>query len=149
MIAVRWGRVITIVSDAARTGEKFVAVYAAAKAGAAALTRCVASENGQHGITANAISLGTMRTPATEPLWSVPDHPAAARILKRYAIRRPGTPEDIGAMAVFLAERSGLVDHRPDLRRQRWQRHQLTSCAAARRMPACVPPSQRMSTPVR
>ena len=103
MIARNWGRVVTIVSDAAHTGEKDLAVYSAAKAGAAAFTRTVARESGRFGITANSVSLGTMRTPATESLWANPDHPVATRILKRYAVRRPGAPEDVGAIVVFLA----------------------------------------------
>lgn len=70
MIAGRWGRVLTIVSDAARTGDAGGAVYGAAKAGAAGLTRSLAIENGRFNITANNISLGTMRTPLTEPLWA-------------------------------------------------------------------------------
>ena len=73
MITNRWGRLITIVSDAGRVGDHGGAVYGAAKAAAAGLTRSLALENGRYGITANNISLGTMRTPATEPLWADPD----------------------------------------------------------------------------
>ena len=69
MIEGGWGRVVTIISDAARVGEPKMAVYAAAKAGAAGLTRSIANEVGRHGITANNISLGTMRTPLSEASW--------------------------------------------------------------------------------
>jgi NAD(P)-dependent dehydrogenase (short-subunit alcohol dehydrogenase family) len=103
MVERSWGRIITIVSDAGRTGDKYLAVYSAAKAGAAGLTRALALENGQHGITANNIALGTMRTPLTEQLWADADSAAAKAILKTYAIRRPGTPDDVGPLAVFLA----------------------------------------------
>ena len=80
------------------------AAYAAAKAGAAGLIRSVALENGRYGITANNIALGTMRTPLTEPLWSdMADSPQAKAILQGYAIRRPGVPDDVTALAVLLA----------------------------------------------
>ncbi len=103
MIAKRWGRVITVVSDAARGGERGQAAYSAAKAGAAGLTRALATETGRHGITVNNIALGTMRTPMTEALWADQDDPRARAILRRYLVRRPGLPEDVAALAVFLA----------------------------------------------
>jgi NAD(P)-dependent dehydrogenase (short-subunit alcohol dehydrogenase family) len=103
MIGRGWGRVVTIVSDAGRTGSPGLAVYGAAKAGAGALMRSVAAETGRHGVTANAVALGTMRTEATEPLWADPDNPRAAAVLRGYPIRRPGRPEDVGPLVVFLA----------------------------------------------
>ena len=103
MIERGWGRIITIVSDAGRTGDANMAAYSTAKAGAAGLTRALAIETGRHGITVNNVSLGTMRTPATESLWSDPDNPRIEPILRRYVIRRPGLPDDAAAMVVFLA----------------------------------------------
>jgi len=103
MIAKRWGRMITIVSDAGRMGETNMAAYSAAKAGAAGLTRALALENGRYGITVNNIALGTMRTPLTEALWADPENPRARAMLRRYVVRRPGLPEDVAPMAVFLA----------------------------------------------
>lgn len=108
MVERHWGRVVTIVSDAGRTGDASGAAYAAAKAGAAGLTRSIALENGRHGITANNIALGTMRTPLTEPLWDqMADSPQAKAILSRYPIRRPGLPEDVAYLAVLLASDHG------------------------------------------
>jgi len=103
MIDAGWGRIITIVSDAGRTGDADMAAYSAAKAGAAGLTRALAIETGRHGITVNNIALGTMRTPATEPLWADPDDQRAKAILQRYVVRRPGAPDDAAALAIFLA----------------------------------------------
>lgn len=102
-----WGRIITIISDAGRTGDAHGAVYGVSKAGAAGLTRSVALESGRFGVTANNISLGTMRTPVTEPLWAEPDSPQARAILSGYAVRRPGVADDLAALAVVLAGEHG------------------------------------------
>ncbi|CAJ1509755.1 SDR family NAD(P)-dependent oxidoreductase [[Mycobacterium] burgundiense] len=108
MVDNAWGRIVTIVSDAGRTGDPGGAVYGAAKAGAAGLTRSVALENGRYGITANNISLGTMRTPLTEALWAEHgDSPQAKAILQNYAIRRPGVPDDVTHLALVLASEHG------------------------------------------
>ena len=108
MVDKKWGRVVTIVSDAGRTGDANGAAYAAAKAGAAGLTRSIAIENGRYGITVNNIALGTMRTPLTESLWSdQKDVSQASAILQNYPIRRPGHPEDATALAVLLASDHG------------------------------------------
>jgi 2-hydroxycyclohexanecarboxyl-CoA dehydrogenase len=103
MIEGGWGRVVTIISDAARVGEPMMAVYAAAKAGAAGLTRSIANEVGRHGITANNISLGTMRTPLSEASWVGLDNKQVAARLKGYAVRRPGLPDDVAALVAYLA----------------------------------------------
>ena len=104
MIERRWGRIITIVSDAARSGGAQMATYSAAKAGAAGFSRAIASEVARHGITANTIALGTMRTPATDAFW---DDPAMAdrqkSLMADYLIRRPGDPDDIAWMVATLA----------------------------------------------
>jgi NAD(P)-dependent dehydrogenase (short-subunit alcohol dehydrogenase family) len=114
MIAKGEGRIVTVVSDAGRFGDAYLAPYAAAKAGAAGFCRSVAREVGRHGITVNCVSLGTVRTPAavgsTEPeRLDRADHPADAdgeatrRHLSRYIIRRPGEPADVAAMVTYLA----------------------------------------------
>jgi NAD(P)-dependent dehydrogenase (short-subunit alcohol dehydrogenase family) len=103
MIDRGWGRILTIVSDAGRTGDALMAAYSAAKAGAAGFTRALARETGRHGITVNNLALGTMRTPQTEPLWADPDNPQAKAMLQSYVVRRPGIPDDVAPLAVFLA----------------------------------------------
>jgi len=103
MIEKQTGRVITIVSDAARTGESHMAAYAAAKAGAAGFCRSVAHEVARHGITVNNIALGTMRTPVSASMWDDPDNPQAKALMKQYLIRRPGEPEDAAGLALYLA----------------------------------------------
>lgn len=105
MISGAWGRVITIVSDAARYGDANLAPYAAAKAGAAGFCRSVAREVGRYNITVNCIALGTVRTPTTA---RVPDESPAAlereqQQMRKYIIRRRGEPEDVTGLVAFLA----------------------------------------------
>jgi 3-oxoacyl-[acyl-carrier protein] reductase len=94
------GRVITIVSDAARHGDAKVAPYAAAKAGAAGFCRSVAREVGKHGITVNCISLGTMQTPATADGVT---GEALERLVRPYVVRRRGRPEEVANLVAYLA----------------------------------------------
>jgi NAD(P)-dependent dehydrogenase (short-subunit alcohol dehydrogenase family) len=99
MIASQCGRVVTIVSDAARYGDAKVAPYAAAKAGAAGFCRSVAREVGRHGVTVNCISLGTIDSPV------VADAPFDGR---GYVVRRRGKPEEVAGLVTYLA--SPLAD---------------------------------------
>ncbi|XVQ14591.1 SDR family NAD(P)-dependent oxidoreductase [Spirillospora sp. CA-255316] len=97
MIDRSWGRVVTVISDAARVGEPTMAAYSAAKAGAAGFSRAVAREVGRHGVTVNCVSLGTILPEGSE------DDPRLARNLGRYVIRRFGRPDDAAAMVAFLS----------------------------------------------
>jgi NAD(P)-dependent dehydrogenase (short-subunit alcohol dehydrogenase family) len=103
MIAKGQGRVVTIVSDAGRFGDAYLAPYAAAKAGAAGFSRSVAREVGRHGITVNCISLGSVRTPTTGDHHENPDDEAVRKRLSNYIIRRRGEPEDVAGMVTYLA----------------------------------------------
>lgn len=98
MIESGWGRVITIVSDSARVGDRNMAVYAAAKGGSSAFMRSLASEVGPSGITANCVSLGTIWR-SSEP----PDERAMKAAKRFYPLRRYGTVEDVASMVTFLA----------------------------------------------
>jgi NAD(P)-dependent dehydrogenase (short-subunit alcohol dehydrogenase family) len=103
MIERGWGRIVTIVSDAARAGGPGMAAYGAAKAGAAGFGRAVASEVARHGITVNNVALGTMRTTMTEALWDDPSRADQQKaILSGYLVRRPGAPEDAAWMVATL-----------------------------------------------
>ena len=101
MIERRGGRIVTIVSDAARVGEPGLAVYSGAKAGAAGFMRALAKAVGRFNITANCVALGMTRTPGIREL--VPDAEAERKMLAGYVVRRAGDPEDAAAMVAFLA----------------------------------------------
>ncbi len=91
----KFGRVITVSSTAGRIGKSInVSIYGAAKAGAAHFMRHLSQEVAPDGITANVISLGFMNTMSG---------PFAEKILPQVPAGRFGTPEDLGAAAVYLA----------------------------------------------
>jgi 3-oxoacyl-[acyl-carrier protein] reductase len=99
-----WGRIITIVSDAGRSGGVKLAAYSAAKAGAAGFGRAIAREVARHGVTVNTIALGTIRTEVTAALWDAPEHEdRRTAMLADYLVRRPGQPDDVAWMTLFLA----------------------------------------------
>jgi 3-oxoacyl-[acyl-carrier protein] reductase len=100
MLDAGWGRVVTIVSDAARAGDPRQAVYAAAKAGAAGFMRSLASEVGRAGVTANCISLASIRADIER---GQPVDEEVARHYRGYAIRRPGHPDDIAPLVSYLS----------------------------------------------
>ena len=60
MVQRRWGRIVTIMSDAGRIGEARYVVYGAAKAAQAGMTRSLAKEVGTHRINVNAVSLSAV-----------------------------------------------------------------------------------------
>jgi 3-oxoacyl-[acyl-carrier protein] reductase len=102
MIARRSGRIITIISDAGRTGEAGLEIYSGAKAGAAGFTRAIARSLGRYQIMANCIAIAATMTPAIEArLKTDPDR--LKKIMEKYVIRRPGQPQDIANMALYLA----------------------------------------------
>ncbi len=53
-------------------------------------------------MTANNISLGTMRTPLSEASWANADAQEVAARLRGYPIRRPGLPDDAAALVGYL-----------------------------------------------
>jgi 3-oxoacyl-[acyl-carrier protein] reductase len=96
------GRIITIISDAGRWGDASMEIYAASKAGAAGFMRSVARTLGRFEITANSVAIALTDTPAVErTLQGDPER--LKRQMEKYIIRRPGQPQDIANMVLFLA----------------------------------------------
>lgn len=79
-----------------------MAAHGATKGGVKAYTFHLAATGGPHGIRANVIEPGLIRTPETEPLFEGEDAPAA-QLVRRAPAGRPGDPADIVHVALFLA----------------------------------------------
>ena len=100
MIERGYGRIVNMISDAARYGERGREPYSAAKAGSAGFTRSLAASLGRYLITANCVSLAATLTPRTEK--QLTDETAAKKLLSHYLIRRTGQPTDAANMVLFL-----------------------------------------------
>jgi len=93
------GSIISIASNAGIRGMPPLHGYSAAKAGVINLTASVARMVGKDFIRVNCISPGLIATPASRS--AVPD--ADAAYARAQPIPKAGAPEDIAAMALFLA----------------------------------------------
>ncbi|HKD65638.1 MAG TPA: SDR family NAD(P)-dependent oxidoreductase [Candidatus Binataceae bacterium] len=93
------GSIISIASNAGIRGMPPLHAYSAAKAGVINLTASVARMVGKDFIRVNCISPGLIATPASRS--AVPD--ADAAYARAQPIPKAGAPEDIAAMALFLA----------------------------------------------
>ncbi len=102
MIAAgRGGRIINITSvheHAPRVGS---AAYCSAKGGLGMLTKVLAQEWGQHGITVNAVAPGEIATPMTGQEDDDPAAPGHER--PGVPLRRPGVAREVAAVVAFLA----------------------------------------------
>jgi 2-deoxy-D-gluconate 3-dehydrogenase len=95
------GRIINTASLLSFQGGIRVPSYTAAKSGVLGLTRLLANEWAQQGITVNAIAPGYMDTDNTTALRA--DAARSAEILARIPMGRWGQPADLAGPVVFLA----------------------------------------------
>jgi len=99
MIRQRGGRIVNMSSVVGEMGNAGQSVYAATKAGILGFTKAMARELASREITVNAIAPGFITTDMTEKL------PEAARkeFAERIPLGRFGSPEEVAALALFLA----------------------------------------------
>jgi NAD(P)-dependent dehydrogenase (short-subunit alcohol dehydrogenase family) len=102
--AGKGGRIINIASAAARLPTPGVGEYAVSKAGVWMLTKVLAMELAAHGITANAIGPGFIKTPMTADLQDLPD---LTQLMARVPMAKMGEPVDVANTALFLASEEG------------------------------------------
>jgi len=107
MVATGGGSIINQGSVAALVGIASFASYCAAKGAVVALTRSMSVDLAPRGVRVNAICPGTVYTPLMEPMLTARgggDLAAGlALTVAKYPIGRLGTPEEIAAVALFLA----------------------------------------------
>ena len=110
MKAKGWGRIINIASAHGLVASPFKSAYVAAKHGIVGLTKTVALEVAEQGITVNAICPGYVWTPLVEK--QIPDTAKARGMTEEQVIRdvllaaqptkKFATVEELAALAVFL-----------------------------------------------
>jgi 2-deoxy-D-gluconate 3-dehydrogenase len=101
LIAQRSGKVINVASVLGAVGLPGYTVYGATKGGVIALTRALGVEWARHNIQVNAIAPGWFATDMTHDAFA--DERINARLTRDIPARRIGRPEEIGALAVYLA----------------------------------------------
>lgn len=113
MVDRGWGRIINIASDAAKTGEPWIAHYCASKFGVIGLTQSLALEYAAAGITVNAvcpaISSTDMMDRLAEEVAAVSDDSvgqARAAMTAEIPMGRPVAPEEVADAVGFLAAES-------------------------------------------
>jgi len=116
MIERKYGKIITIGSDAGRVGEYNEAVYGACKGGCITLSKALAREFGKHGINVNVVCPGlTLPEDPSDAgpnsLWFHDSHQSRIfqneetlnKVVRRYPLRRVGVPSDIVPIVLMLS----------------------------------------------
>jgi len=106
MIERKYGRIVNLSSQLARAGVGTggFAAYAATKGAIEALTRALAHEVGEHGVTVNAIAPGGIDTDMSKAVMT-PEY--RARRMRELPVRNLGTLDDVAYCALFLADEAG------------------------------------------
>ncbi len=106
----RGGRIVNMASIAAEKPKPYVSAYAASKAAVVALTRSLAQEVAQFGVTVNAVLPGDVDTALKR--WGLeletlvtgqPYEEVVAAAVARIPLGRLATPEDVAQLVAFLA----------------------------------------------
>ena len=112
MVERRYGRIVSIGSEAGRMGEWREAVYSGTKASVIAMSKSIAREVGKHGITLNVVCpgliVGSPETSGSNSVWSseqaekfTPE--VREKAAKGYPLRRLGTADDVVPAVLLLA----------------------------------------------
>ena len=94
------GRIINVASAADILVVADLGAYIAAKGAIVAMTKVLALELADHGVTVNAISPGAIDTPLNKDAYT-PE--VRQRYEERIGLHRLGTPEEVADATLFLA----------------------------------------------
>lgn len=97
MMRTRWGRIISITSVAAVTGNRGQVNYSAAKGALHAASKSLALELASRGVTVNAVAPGIIATGMIEGTFN------AEAIKKIVPMQRAGQPEEVASLVAFLS----------------------------------------------
>jgi 3-oxoacyl-[acyl-carrier protein] reductase len=98
-----WGRIINLSSQLAHKGAAHMVSYCAAKSAVMGMTRALAYEVAEDGITVNCLNPGPINTPLVA---SIPRAWVEAKIAE-LPIKRLGQPEEVAPAALLLASDEG------------------------------------------
>lgn len=101
MLKRQRGSIVNISSIASVVGIPALPAYAASKGAMDALTRAMAIDYAKDGIRCNVVNPGLVATPMAAPLMANPEQ--LEPILAHYPLRRPGTPEEVANLVLYLA----------------------------------------------
>lgn len=110
MVDAGWGRIVLISSSSAQRGTPFAAHYAASKGALLTLTKSLAREYAQYGITVNNIPPSGIETPMQHASQAAGHLPPNETIAANIPLGRLGTGADIAAAVGFLcSEEAGFI----------------------------------------
>ena len=99
MIRNRFGRIVSISSIAAITGNRGQANYAAAKAALHGASKSLALELASRNITVNVVAPGIIKSPMTEKVFDT------EKIASLVPMKRAGNPEEVASLVAYLCSR--------------------------------------------
>lgn len=111
MIERKEGKIVSIISDAGRIGEAYMAVYSGAKAGVLAFSKALAKEVGEYRINVNCIAMGATAHEGIRDFLNPDATPETDELLRKMlraypigkGLGRIGRPSDAGYAVAFLA----------------------------------------------
>ncbi len=101
------GRIVNMSSQAGVVGIRDHAVYSASKGGVNLLTKVLALEWSERGVTVNAVAPTFIYTPGTAERLDQPEY--LEGVLDRLPIGRVGTTTDVASAVIYLASPAGAM----------------------------------------